>query len=620
MADESAPSLRDALFAACRDDLLLLDDQCIVRARVRAGPLADALRPGTPLDSLSTEVMVPLRRALRRCHRGDEGLAEWVLRDAGALRAWEGRALTLEGESSLYLVMIREVTERRRAEMGLAADKERLVVTLRSIQDGVVSTDREERVVLMNPAAEVLLGISLAEARGRSIEDVFAQGSTKALDDFGSLKELVQLRDPAGRVRSVRVSVAPVLQHGQLLGGVYALRDVTDERLAEQERTRASKLESVGLLAGGIAHDFNNLLAAILGNLSVARHYAGSEPELDEILDDIEVGARRATGLTRQLLTFSKGGAPMKSVGSIDEVVREAVDFGMRGSNVRHDYAIDDTPYLLEFDRGQIQQVLQNLVINACQAMPDGGSLQVTVRNELRLPTSLGRKPGPWVRVSLADDGVGIPPADQGRIFDPYFTTKSEGTGLGLATAYAIVRKHGGYMTVESEPGEGSTFHLYLPAIEAVPAWGDASSSSLPPRFAGRVLVMDDEPALRQVAQRLLDMLGVDVETCEGGEAAVSAYKEALEGGEPFDAVLLDLTIPGGMGGRETVIRLLDLDSGAVCIATSGYSTDPVLARFDEYGFRGRLAKPYDLAELADALMGLVPTEASAPPASETPR
>jgi len=602
--------LMQALFAACPDELLLLaPDGGVLAHRPGLAGEVSGVRVGASIEELPEEMSVPLHRALLRVREGKVATADWVTRET-PLRAYEARVLPA-GDGSV-LVMIREVTERRRSEMSVAADKERLVVTLRSIQDGVVSTDREERVVLMNPAAELLLGASAPEVRGRTIEEVFSEVSVSSLDDFGSLREMVQLRGSDGRTRTVRVAVAPVLQHGQLLGGVYALRDVTDERLAERERTRASKLESVGLLAGGIAHDFNNLLAAILGNVSVARMPC-TDDELDEILDDIEAGARRATGLTRQLLTFSKGGAPMKSVGAVDDVVTEAVDFGMRGSNVRHGYRLDDDLHLLEFDRGQIQQVLQNLVINACQAMPDGGNLLVAARNASRLPSALGSGVGPWVEIEVSDDGVGIAETDQGRVFDPYFTTKADGTGLGLASAYAIVRKHGGYMTVESTLGRGSTFRLFLPAIDAVPAWADDVAERPPTRFRGRVLVMDDEEALRKVARRQLRALGVEVEVCSDGEAAVRCYRDALGTSSPFDAVLLDLTIPGGMGGRETVLRIRQLDDAAVCIATSGYSTDPVLAHFEDYGFRGRLAKPFDLDDLSEVLRGLLPTAEEAP-------
>ena len=612
MTASSDERLLGAILTAGPDDLFLVDADDLVVAvrRAEGSALPDALVEGASVDVLPPDQALPLRRALERARRGMPAQADWVVHGATGLRVWEARVRPLgDGEA---LVLVREVTQRRRGEMGLAADKERLSVVLRSIQAGVVSTDREERVVMMNPAAERILGVGAHQARGRAVDALFDDVALDGKGGAAFVGEVLEVSGEGGSVRSVRVSVVPVLQHGQLLGGVYVLRDVTEELRLERERMRASKLESVGLLAGGIAHDFNNLLAAILGNVSVARHLIDDD-ELDEIMEDIEAGARRATGLTRQLLTFSSGGAPMTSVGAIDDVVREAVDFGMRGSKVSHRYVLPDDLPLVEFDRGQIQQVLQNLVINACQAMPEGGELVVTAAAASSAPPSAPGKAAGWVRLSVEDSGVGIAPSVQSRIFDPYFTTKSDGTGLGLAAAYAIVRKHGGTMTVDSEEGEGATFHVYLPAAAPAPSWADELASGPPPRFEGRVLVVDDEAALRGMAKRLLGILGVEPVLCDDGQAGVEAYVRALEDGERFDVVLLDLTVPGGMGGQEAIRRLLEVDPDAICVATSGYSTDPVMARYADYGFRGRLAKPYDLAELVRALRGLMPTEEGAP-------
>jgi PAS domain S-box-containing protein len=540
---------------------------------------------GVHVNDLPTFVSI---RALVRLEReGCSQLAEWTLRGADGLLAWEGRVIQDNDE---VLVVVRATTEQRRAQMSNAAQRERLAVTLRSIGDGVVSTDREERVVLMNPAAERLLGTTMELAKGKELGEVLGPHQ---LDAWGAVRDELTLQSAELGRRVVRVSMAPVLQHGQMLGAVYALRDVTTELDAEVERLRASKLESVGLLAGGIAHDFNNLLAAIQGNISVVRQIV-TEAAVLEILEDVDIATRRATALTRQLLTFSSGGAPVKAVASIDALVREAVDFGMRGSNVRQSYAIDTHLSPLEIDADQVARVLQNLVINACHAMPDGGELRVEASNCNRLPAALGGTGGRWVRVSVSDEGTGIPESHLGRIFDPYYTTKPTGTGLGLATAYAIIRKHQGFMTVESEEGRGSTFSLFLPSSVDADSQQAVDVDGPLPMLSGRVLVVDDEPALRTLAERVLDSLGLKSVCCEDGEQGVAAYREALEAGNPFDAVMLDLTIRGGMGGREAVLRILDVDPDATCIAMSGYSTDPVLSRFADYGFRGRLAKPYD--------------------------
>ncbi len=549
---------------------------------------------GRAVGELHASVSVPLDRAMQNVGVNQEmETLEWTRTEGDQLRAWEGR---LVADGPHRLLVVRDRTARRRVEMANAAQRERLAVTLRSIGDGVIATDREGRVVLMNPAAEMLLGVAAEGARGQALEEVLPADH---LDAWGAVRPHADIPSQDGGTRRVQLSMAPVLQHGQVLGAVYALRDVTREQRAEEERLRASKLESVGLLAGGIAHDFNNLLAAIQGNLSVARTILADlqgddATEMAEILGDVDAATRRATALTRQLLTFSSGGAPMLSLTHLEDVVRSAVDFGMRGSNVRHLYAIAEELPVVEVDADQIAQVLQNLVINACQAMPGGGNLYVEVDAPPRLPAELGAHFGPWVRIAVRDEGVGISEKDLGRIFDPYFTTKPAGTGLGLASAYAIVRKHKGFLLVSSEVGVGTTFEVFLPTAVGVVAVSPIVEDPGRARFPGRLLVVDDEPAIRVLAKRMFSSLGLEVVPVPDGEAGVRAYAHALQTGEPFDVVLLDLTIPGGMGGQEAVQHLLAIDPSAVCVATSGYSNDPVLANYEEYGFKGRLAKPYD--------------------------
>jgi two-component system cell cycle sensor histidine kinase/response regulator CckA len=611
--DDQAKHLDD-LLRLVPDTYLWVDAAARVLRVAGGGTTAFGL-PAEQLTGRSLhdlEVALSVVRAIQRAlaSRRPES-AEWVSRTFDSMLAGEARLYPTGDE---VLIVHRDITDRRKAEMASAAEKERMAVTLRSIGDGVVSTDREERVVLMNPAAEALLGVTQDEAKGLPIEDVLGSGH---VDSWGGVRPMLELVDSDGRVRSVLVQFAPVLQHGQLLGAVYALRDVTDEHVAESERLRASKLESVGLLAGGIAHDFNNLLAAIQGNVSVIRQMV-DDGEVREMLDDVDTATRRAAGLTRQLLTFAAGGAPVKAVGSVEEIVREAVDFGMHGSNVLQEYKLSERLHPVEVDRGQIAQVLQNLVINACQAMPSGGRLVVRATNDENLPRSLNSVPGPWVCISIEDEGVGIPERDLGRIFDPYFTTKDDGTGLGLATAYAIVRKHGGFMTVDSTLGVGSTFAIYLQAAPNVPAAPDADRDfghdGPLPMFHGRALVVDDDAALRSLASRILKALGLEVVVFADGQDGIAAYREALDAGRRFDIVLLDLTVPGGIGGREAVIRILAMDAEACCVATSGYFTDPVLARFQDYGFRGRLEKPYGVYDVVKAIKGLLPMAASGRP------
>jgi len=360
-------------------------------------------------------------------------------------------------------------------------------------------------------------------------------------------------------------------------------------------------MEAVGRLAGGLAHDFNNFLAAIVGNIALAKMHAGDNEEIHSRLQDMEKAALRARDLPRQLVTFAQGGVPVKKAGSLAELIREASTFVLRGSNVRCKYFFPRDLWAAEFDAGQITQVVHNLVINADQAMPEGGVINVsgenvTVTESCRLPL----KPGRYLRITVEDHGCGIPAAHLTRIIDPFFTTKTSGMGFGLATSFSIVKSHGGFLTAESEPGQWTRFYMFLPA--AARAARCAAPETRRHRGQGRILVMDDDRGLLDMYQRLLAELGYSPVTVPDGEAALEAYRRAREAGEPFAAVIMDLTIPGGLGGKEAIKRLLAMDPGAVAIIASGYSNAPVMATYREYGFRDVVGKPFTCQRLSEAL------------------
>jgi two-component system cell cycle sensor histidine kinase/response regulator CckA len=388
------------------------------------------------------------------------------------------------------------------------------------------------------------------------------------------------------------------VSRGRLLGFWWLKRDISEKKRAEDELRRAQKLESLGLLAGGIAHDFNNLLTGIMGNISLALRTLDPEHRAHGRLEAAAVASSRAKDLTRQLLTFSQGGAPVKKTSSIVELLIDSVMFALRGSKVLCEFSIPEDLWHIDMDSGQIHQVINNLIINAVQAMPDGGKIQVdaanlTVTENAGLPLRKGR----YVTIAIRDTGIGIPQEYLQKIFDPYFTTKERGTGLGLATSYSVVRKHGGLMTVESNVGMGSTFHFYLPAatheleISQAPVEEDILGS-------GRILVMDDDDLIRDLAGELLTMLGYDVAFAKDGGEALNTYEDAFFAGTPFDAVIMDLTVPGGMGGKEAIGRLREIDPDVRAIVSSGYSNDPVMAEYEKHGFVGVLPKPYDANEV----------------------
>ncbi len=392
---------------------------------------------------------------------------------------------------------------------------------------------------------------------------------------------------------------------------VFIMRDLSQQGRLEEELFKTRKLESVGMLAGGIAHDFNNILTGIITNLFMARMSSHNNEETCQLIADAEKAAFKATRLTKQLLTFSQNGAPVKERIVISQLIEETVGFSLSGSNVDYHLDLADNLWEVEIDKGQIDQVVNNLVLNAAQAMPDGGTVTISAENctltgktslDIILPgTKATFREGDYVRISVADEGPGIPRKHMDKIFDPYFTTKKGSTGLGLTSAYSIIKKHGGYIKVESQQGAGASFTLYLPAVSGETIENEGEPADCVPD-CGKVLVMDDDVIIRTVVEKLLKKSGYTVECVTNGTEALRSYEEAHKRNDPFQFVIMDLTIPGGMGGKETVVKLKELDKNAKVIVFSGYSTDPILVNFEEYGFDGVLKKPFSTEELMQLL------------------
>lgn len=511
----------------------------------------------------------------------------------------------------------RMTADRVRAEEALSAEKDRLSVTLNSIGDGVIAADAAGRVAHLNPVAEQLTGWALAEAVGRPLPEVFrivGEGDRRPLEcpaeavlRTGQASQLANhtlLLARDGAERFIADSASPIRGSGAtVLGVVLVFRDVTQRRRADEELQRAEKLQSLGVLAGGIAHDFNNILTAILGNASLCRSLAPADGPLPARLLEIERAVERAGGLTGQLLTFARGGAPVRKAAGLGEIVEESAVFALRGAKARLRLELPAGLWPAEVDAGQISQVVHNLVLNADQAMPNGGEVLVSAENVVLSDGDHPTLPaGRYVRVSVIDQGVGIPAEHLGRIFDPYFTTKERGTGLGLASAYSIAVRHGGHLALASRPSEGTRADLYLPATQAVVAPPEATASPAPGAARGRLLVMDDDPLVRDTVLTVLEHLGYEAAAAADGAEAIEAYRTALAEGRRFSAVLLDLTVPGGMGGADAVRALRELDPGVRAIVSSGYSTDAVLAAPEQHGFRGMLTKPFQIERLAEEL------------------
>ena len=398
-----------------------------------------------------------------------------------------------------------------------------------------------------------------------------------------------------------RWSVAP--GHERTFDRVMvSVMDVTERKRMEQELQKIQKLESLGVLAGGIAHDFNNILTAISTNLSMARMYGDLRDDISEMLTDAEKASVRAKNLTQQLLAFAKGGTPIKKPVSISRLITTTAAFSLSGSNVRCELSLPDDLWLAEVDEGQVSQVIQNLIINADQAMPRGGTIRIAAENiVVGEKDSLPLENGLYLRISVTDQGIGVSRKDMPSIFDPFFTTKQKGSGLGLATAFSVVHNHAGHIEVESVIEEGTTFSVYLPALGRTSDEKGRERKRLI-KGEGRILLVDDEEIIRRAAGEALTRMGYEVQFAEDGAAGIELYQEAMQAERPFHAVIMDLTIPGGMGGKEAVGEVLRIDPEAKIIASSGYSNDPVMSDFRRYGFCGIITKPYRIEELGELL------------------
>lgn len=529
--------------------------------------------------------------------------------------------ITVKHKNGDYIVTCEDITLRRAAEEALANETERLTVTLRSIGDGVIAADRTGKIILINAIAEKLTGWSQGDAIGKDLGEIFCiideqtrvpcENPVEKVLRLGEVTEFSDhtvLISRTGRELIIADSGAPIRDRkGRITGVVLVFRDVTQKKKLDEELQKMNKLESVGILAGGIAHDFNNILAAILGNISLARLSVNpGDEKLLKRLVDAEQAIMRAKDLTYQLLTFSRGGAPVKKTMGIQKVLRESARFALTGSGVKCQFSFAPNLFLVDIDEGQIGQVVNNLVMNAQQAMPGGGVVTIKAGNVSiengTMEHGIFLAPGNYVRISVRDNGTGIAAEHTGKIFDPYFTTKQKGSGLGLATSYSIIKNHDGHITVESRPGSGTTFSIFLKASQEQPGPDRPAMEPDVPAVRTKVLHMDDEDMIIQITRDMLESLGYEVETASDGNETIKKYVDARNSGKPFDIVILDITIPGGMGGKETILRLLEIDPAVKAIVSSGYSNDPVMAMFGEYGFAGVIAKPYGITELNDAI------------------
>jgi PAS domain S-box-containing protein len=489
-----------------------------------------------------------------------------------------------------------------------------MVDILENTSDGFFALDWEWKFTYINPPAEAMLGRARHELLGQDarihypsfIGSVLETKYSTVMDEQIAME--FEATDSQTGKNWYEVKAYPSR------GGISVFfRDITERKRLEEERLTTGKLESLGTLAGGIAHDLNNILTVISGNIGVAQIQAPKEAcALLAALSKAGQATQHAARLSGQLLTFSKGGAPLKEIASLEEMLRQCLEFCLYGTSLRVQIDLAKDLWKAEIDQAQIEQVINALVMNAREAMSHGGTVTAIGRNVEIEGTGGALAPGRYVKITIADEGSGIDETLTKKIFDPYFTTKPSGTGLGLSIGYSIIKKHGGILQLESSSSKGSSFAFYLPAAAELPTERDQPGDERGSQVANqRVLVMDDEAAIRDLTSQLLGTLGYEATTVPDGQAALQTYEDALKTGDNFDAVILDATVRGGMGGLATIERLRGLDPNVTAIICSGYSDESALAKFLAYGFRGALPKPFSRAELAQALQRAFETRSS---------
>ncbi|ACF14686.1 PAS/PAC sensor hybrid histidine kinase [Chloroherpeton thalassium ATCC 35110] len=530
----------------------------------------------------------------------------------------------LSGEPIYFLGSVVDITEKKAAEEEIRASEAKYKSLFEGINDAafVHPIDEERKnFIEVNETACKYLEYTREELLKLSPKDLTPTTDVTGAQFRGTreirailLKEKqivfeIELETKSGKRIPVEISTR-VFHMGGVPFALSLARDITERKRTEQELHRMEKLESIGTLAGGIAHDFNNLLMGIFGKISLAKTALDKTHPAARYLDGAEQAMNRATRLTKQLLTFSKGGAPLKEHVNIFELVEEITRFDLSGSNVKALFNQPQNLWLADVDKGQIQQAFSNLIINASQAMPRGGHLYITFEN--RDVTNANKEPnleaGKYVKITVQDEGVGIDKKNIDYIFDPYFTTKQSGSGLGLTTTYSIIKKHGGTIHVESELGVGTSVTLFLPASKKKQFANPSPPSetfSLSTEEA-KILVMDDEELILEIVSHLLKSKGFEVEAALDGCKAIELYQKAFSERKPFDAVIMDLTVPGGMGGKDAINGILEIDPNAKVIVSSGYTNDSVMSNYSQYGFKGIVEKPYTLKTLMTVLQAIL--------------
>ncbi len=549
---------------------------------------------------------------------------EWVLKSFTGKTFWAYIILSLVPYKNRDAVLVTwvDITELKQLQQLLEKEKQELETTLKSIGDAVIKVSTDAKIELMNPVAEKLTGWKFEEAKNKHLDTVFKIFNSVTKEKQGNpvdkvlksgkiegLANHTVLVSRNGIKYHIADSAAPIKNdRGKIIGVILVFRDVTEKIQREKELLKAEKLRSIGILAGGIAHDFNNMLTSLFGYISLAKEIINKNNPAYDFINKAEKSIEKATSLTKQLLTFSKGGEPILEDVDINVLIKETVKFNLSGSNIRPVFKLSDKLCKIYADKGQVSQVIANLTINAKEAMEKGGKILIYTENAANPLPNLS---GNFLKIVFKDEGKGIPINIIDKIFDPYFTTKKTGNGLGLTTVYSIIKKHDGEIFVESQEGIGTTFTIFLPAElknngTTISFKKNFDNKNIKKFHKLKILAMDDKKDIRSLLIDILTSLGHDISTCSNGDEAIKMYKDAMKKNEMYDLVILDLTIPGGKGGETTIQVLKEINPNIYAIVASGYSESEVMSHYKKYGFKDILIKPYTINELKEKLSKIV--------------
>lgn len=526
------------------------------------------------------------------------------------LKPFDERDLLTNIEIALY---------KHKMETRLKMSEQWFSTTLKSIGDAIIATDNKGNVKFMNSIAEDITGWTMEQSGGKNLNQIFKIINESTLEEIENPIEVVLRKGSAvssnshtllisknGNRVPIDNSASPIKsENGDIQGVVMVFHDLTEKKKLQEKLMKKQKLESLGVLAGGIAHDFNNILTAVMGNISISMLSLNTDSVIFDNLSKAEKACKRASELSNQLITFSKGGSPLKKTINIAELLRDCVQLVLNTRDIKYTLDIKGESLKVQAQRSQLTQVISNILINSVESISTGGLIKISLDTVDLDSDSEPAVKEKFIRISIEDNGTGIDKESIGKIFDPYFTTKNSGSGLGLAIVNSVIEQHGGSIEVDSNPGGGTKFTIYLPASDQQLVTESPYSSKLM-TGRGKILVMDDEPQVRELTQNVLRQVGYEVQICSDGKEVIEKYVRAANSDSKFDLVILDLIVPQGMGGIETVEKLLDFDPHVSVIAMTGYTTNNIKTEYLDYGFKGFTQKPYDIKELSELVFSLI--------------